>query len=93
MGFWVFLVHPETTLPDGLLTSGRRAYRQFGHISRCFGVFAFWMIFSVFQKILFFGYSWSTRKPRLPMDLRPLVEELIANFGIFLDVVEFLRFE
>ena len=26
-GFWVFLVHPETTLPDGLETSGRRAYR------------------------------------------------------------------
>ena len=26
MYFWVFLVHPETTLPDGLETSGRRAY-------------------------------------------------------------------
>ena len=26
-GFWVFLVHPETTLPDGLETSGQRAYR------------------------------------------------------------------
>ena len=25
--FWVFLVHPETTLPDGLETSGQRAYR------------------------------------------------------------------
>ena len=27
IGFWVFLVHPETTLPNGLETSGRRAYR------------------------------------------------------------------
>ena len=26
LGFWVFLVHPETTLPDGLETSCRRAY-------------------------------------------------------------------
>ena len=26
-GFLVFLVHPETTLPDGLETSGQRAYR------------------------------------------------------------------
>jgi hypothetical protein len=26
----------ETTLPDGLETSGRRAYRLFWHISRCF---------------------------------------------------------
>ena len=25
--FWVFLVHPETMLPDGLETSCRRAYR------------------------------------------------------------------
>ena len=30
LGFWVFLVHPETTLPDGLETSGRRVYRYFG---------------------------------------------------------------
>ena len=36
----------ETTLPDGLETSGRRAYRQFWH----FWVFAFWMIFSASQK-------------------------------------------
>ena len=27
LGFWVFLLHPETTLTDGLETSGRRAYR------------------------------------------------------------------
>jgi hypothetical protein len=40
-GFWVFLVHPETTLPNGLET---------------------------------------------------LVNWRITNFGIFLDVVEFLRF-
>ena len=26
-GFWVFLVHLETMLPDGLDTFGRRAYR------------------------------------------------------------------
>ena len=26
-GFWVFLVHPETTLPDGLETAGQRTYR------------------------------------------------------------------
>ena len=40
----------ETTLPDGLETSGRRAYRKFCHISRRFWVFAFLVIFSVFQK-------------------------------------------
>ena len=50
------------------------------------------MIFSVFQKNWAFGYSWSTRKPRFPMDKRPLVEGRIANFGIFLDVFEFLHF-
>ena len=49
-------------------------------------VFAFWMIFSVFQKNQGLGYSWSTRKPRFP------VEGHIANFGIFLEVFEFLRF-
>ena len=26
-GFWVFLIPPETTLPDALETSGQRAYR------------------------------------------------------------------
>ena len=31
-------------------------------------------------------------KPRFPMDQRPLVEGRIANFGISLDVFEFLRF-
>ena len=54
-GFWVFLVHPETTLPEGLETSGQRAYRLFWHISRRFWVFAFWMIFSVFSKKSGFG--------------------------------------
>ena len=44
----------ETTLPDGLESSGRRVYR-FWHISRRFWVFAFWMIFSVFQKNWVFG--------------------------------------
>ena len=41
---------------------------------------------------LVFGYSWSTWKPRFPMDQRHLVEGRIANFGIFLDVFEFLHF-
>ena len=59
-GFGVFLVHPETTLPDGLETSGWRAYHKFWYISRRFWVFAFWMIFSVFQKNRVSGYSWST---------------------------------
>ena len=31
-------------------------------------------------------------KPRFPMDYRPLVEGCIANFGIFLDIFEFLSF-
>ena len=31
-------------------------------------------------------------KPRFPMDYRPLVKGRIANFGIFLDVFEFLCF-
>ena len=31
-------------------------------------------------------------KPRFPMDQRPLVKGHITNFGIFLDVFEFLRF-
>ena len=48
--------------------------------------------FSVFQKNWVFGYSWSTRKPRFPMDQRPLVKGCIANFVIFLDIFEFLRF-
>jgi hypothetical protein len=60
LGFGVFLVHPETTLPNGLETSGQRAYRLFWHISRSFRVFAFWMIFSNFQKNRVLGYSWST---------------------------------
>ena len=58
----------ETTLPEGLETSGRRAYHIFWHISRRFWVFAFWMIFSVFQKNQVLGYSWSARKPRFLMD-------------------------
>ena len=32
-------------------------------------------------------------KPRFPMDERPLVEGYIANFGISLDVFEFLRLD
>ena len=60
LGFGVFLVHPETTLPDGLETSGWRAYRLICHISRRFWVFEFLMIFYVFQKNRVLGYSWST---------------------------------
>ena len=58
----------ETTPPDGLETSGRRAYRLFWHISRCFWVSAFAMIFSVFQTIWVFGYFLSTWKPCFPTD-------------------------
>ena len=47
---------------------------------------------SVFQKNWVLGYSWSTQKPRFPMDKRPLVKGRITNFSIFLDVFEFLRF-
>ena len=54
-GFWVFLVHPETTLPKGLETSGQRGGR-----AKFFWVFAFWIIFSVFQKYLVLGYFWFT---------------------------------
>ena len=43
----------ETTLPDGLETSGRRVYRYFWHISRHFCFFLFWIIFSVLN---FFGF-------------------------------------
>ena len=50
------------------------------------------MIFTIFQTIWDLGYSWSNPKPRLLMDYRPLVEGRIANFGIFLDVFEFLQF-
>ena len=38
LGFWVFLVQQnmvETTLPDGLETSGRREYRLFWHPLYC----------------------------------------------------------
>ena len=45
----------ETTLPDGLETSGQRAYRLFWHISRRFWVLAVWMIFPFFKKIRFLG--------------------------------------
>ena len=56
----------ETTLPDGLETSGRRVYRLFWHISRRFWVFPFWITFSVldyffrFKFFFVFVYSWST---------------------------------
>ena len=43
----------------------------------------------VFLLILPYKTCW---KPRFPMDERPLVEGYIANFGISLDVFEFLRF-
>ena len=46
----------ETTLPNGLETSGQRAYRKFWHISRRFWVFAFLVSFSVFKKIRFLGF-------------------------------------
>ena len=63
LGSGVFFVQEnmvETRLPDGWESSGQRAYRKFWHISRPFWVFAFWVIFSVFQKNRVLGYSWST---------------------------------
>ena len=48
------------------------------------------------QKIIVFfpaDFAYKTRwKPRFPMDLRPLVNGRIANFGIFLDIFEFIKF-
>ena len=44
---------------------------------------------SFFLLILPYKTWW---KPRFPMDERPLVKGRIANFGISLDVFEFLRF-
>ena len=45
----------ETTLPDGLETSGKRAYRQFWHISRCFLSFCNMDdFFPFFKKNVFF---------------------------------------
>ena len=41
---------------------------------------------SFFWLILPYKTRW---KPRFPMDQRPLVEERIANFGIFLDFLSF----
>ena len=41
----------KITLPDGFETSGQRAYCKFWHISRCFWVFAFWIIFPFFKRI------------------------------------------
>ena len=43
----------------------------------------------VFLLILPYKTCW---KPRFPMDERPLVEGYIANFGLSLDIFEFLRF-
>ena len=45
----------ETTLPDGLETSGQRAYRKFLHISRLFEFFCFGWFFPFFKKIGFLG--------------------------------------
>ena len=56
LGFCVFLVHPETTLPHGLETSGRWVYRKFLHISRRFWVFAFWIIFCLFLVWVFLDH-------------------------------------
>ena len=74
-----------------LLVKGRIA--NFGRFLDVFRVFVFWTIFSVFQTIRVFGYSWSIRKPLFPMDKRPLVQGPIANFGIFLDVFGFFAFQ
>ena len=41
---------------------------------------------------VFVCVSVTPRKPRVPMDYRPLVEWHIANIGISLDVFEFSHF-
>ena len=46
-------------------------------------------IYFLFLLILPYKTWW---KPRFPMELRPLVEGRIANFGISLDVFGFLQF-
>ena len=47
-------------------------------------------IYFLFFLLIFPYKTWW--KPRFQMDYRPLVEGCIANFGIFLDIFEFLRF-
>ena len=71
------------------LVKGRIA--NFGISLDDFEFLRFGWFFSVFQKNWVLGYSWSTRKPRFPMDKTPLVEGRVANFVIFLDVFEYLR--
>ena len=51
----------ETTLPNGLETSGQRVYRLFWHISRRFWVFPFRNFYFRFLPFfVVFVYSWST---------------------------------
>ena len=50
----------ETTLPNGLETSGEGYIANFGISLEVFDFFAFLIIFSVFQKKWVFGYSWSS---------------------------------
>ena len=47
----------ETTLPDGLETSGRRCIANFVIFLDVSDFFVFLVIFSVFQKNRVFGYS------------------------------------
>ena len=85
----------ETTLPDGLETSGWRAYRLFWHISRRFWVFAFWMIvfrFSIKSGFWLFFVQQNMVETMLSGGLETSGQRRIANFVIFLDVFEFLRF-
>ena len=46
---------------------------------------------NVFFVVGDFAYKTRWKQP-FPMDSRPLVKRRIANFGIFLDVFEFLYF-
>ena len=61
-GFLVFLVHQETTLPNGLETSGRRAYRYFFCMFlEVFEFLRFGWFFPFFKKIGFWGILCPTK--------------------------------
>ena len=58
MGFGVFFVQQkmvETTLPEGLETSGQRHFANFVIFLHVSEFLRFWWFFSVFQKIRFLG--------------------------------------
>ena len=53
----------------------------------------FWKWSKIAKFVFLLNLPYKTgKKPRFPMDERPLVEGYIAKFSISLDVLEFLRF-